>query len=66
MILENLLEENSCLPTDATGQIISPRYLPANSPTLDRWRAYLKETPEHRQPPWLRQDLEAMRLGRRT
>ena len=59
-------QENKCLPLNAEGHVVSPRYVPENSTYLETWREWCRKHPKSEWPEWLKRDLEAMRPGKRT
>jgi len=65
--LDQRIRENSCLPANSVGQIVSPRYLPVGSSHLSVWRQWLGANPKSQWPKWLISDIQTMRkLGQRS
>lgn len=54
--------ENAALPQNSDQQIVSPRYVPANSSYLDNWRRWCMETPKAKWPEWLKRDIAEMKV----
>ena len=59
--LKTILAESAGMPQTPDGLLISPRYLPKSSPTLQKWRQWLKDNRESPKPFWLIQDLAFMK-----
>ena len=65
--LNRLQRENKCLPKNAEGHIVSPKYLNPDSPYLSQWREWLQTHPVTDRPAWLRGDIQSMRKnGKRS
>lgn len=54
--------ENAALPQNSDQQIVSPRYVPANSSYLAAWREWCRKTPKAEWPEWLKRDISEIRL----
>lgn len=57
--LPRLSEENRCLPRNADGHIVSPRY--SKGTYLAKWGEWCRKNPRETWPEWLKKDVDILK-----